>query len=446
MASDKLRVDALVVGGGIAGMQSALDLADQGYQVALVEKEASIGGKMIALSKVFPTLDCCSCITTPKMSAVAHHRNIHLLTYCEVQSIRENGGGFVAQVLKKPRYVNEDLCTGCRQCEYACPIDLPDPFDRGYGAHRAIRVPFSTAVPQIAVLDIENCLLCGKCEQVCPVSAVDFTQTPQQLEIEAGSIVLATGYEVTPRDAKKEYGGGKLPNVIDALFMERLLAPTGPYGHVLRPGDGKEPESIAYVQCAGSRDQTLGVPYCSRVCCMYAIKQAMLISGALPLADVTIYYMDIRTFGKGYEQFYQNAKAMGIEFVKGKVARITEDENQNPIVRVELIDEGSRVVERTHDLVVLSVGMLPRYNPQPLYGVPVADDGFVEVPSPNISPCVTDRPGIFVTGTAAGPMDIVDSIMTAGAAASEAAAYLRARKSASSVSTTTGKERELVYA
>jgi heterodisulfide reductase subunit A len=311
-------------------------------------------------------------------------------------------------------------------------------------------VPFSTAVPQYAVLDIDNCLLCGKCEKVCPVSAVDFTQSGQIFEIEASSIILATGYELTPTDAKKEYGGGQLPNVVDALVMERLLAPTGPYGHVLRPGDGKEPESIAYVQCAGSRDQSLGVEYCSRVCCMYAIKQAMLLSGALPLADITVYYMDIRTFGKGYEQFYQNAQAMGIEFVKGKVARITEDEIQNPLVRVELIDEGSQVVERTHDLVVLSVGILPACNPQSLYGVPVADgDGFVEILSPNISPCVTSRPGIFVAGTAAGPMDIVDSIVMAGAAASEAAAYLQALREPESVGNlrvTADAKREFAHA
>jgi len=421
---DKIQVDALVVGGGIAGMQAALDLADQGNQVALVEKEPSIGGKMIALSKVFPTLDCCSCITTPKMSAVAHHENIQLFTYCEIQSVKENGGGYLSKVLKKPRYVKEDACTGCRQCEYECPITVPNPFDRNLGAYRAIRVPFSTAVPQIAVLDMNNCLVCGKCEKICPADAIDFTQTSEEFEIETTSIVLSTGFEITPRDAKKEYGGGKLHNVIDGLFMERLLAPTGPYGRILRPGDGKEPESIAYVQCAGSRDETLGVEYCSRVCCMYAIKQAMLISGSLPLADITIYYMDIRAFGKGYEQFFQNARAMGVEFIKAKVASIKEDENQNPVVRVELMEEGSRIEERTHDLVVLSVGLLPSYNPELIYGIPVEDDGFVSVPSPNASPCKTNRPGIFVTGTAAGPMDIVDSIVMAGAAASEAAAYI----------------------
>ncbi|MFW6068982.1 MAG: FAD-dependent oxidoreductase [Chloroflexota bacterium] len=424
-----LQVDALVVGGGIAGMQSALDLADQGYQVALVEKEPSIGGTMIALSKVFPTLDCCSCITTPKMSAVAHHPNITLLTYCEVQAVHENRSRFAVEVLKKPRYVDEDECTGCRQCEYACPIDVPSAFDMNLGAHRVIRVPFSTAVPQKAVLDMDYCLLCGKCERVCPDDAIDLSQTPQTFTIDARTILLATGFQLTPVGAKKEYGGGLLPNVVSPLVMERLLAPTGPYGHVIRPSDGKEPESIAYVQCAGSRDKTLGVEYCSRICCMYAIKQAMLLSGALPLADITIYYMDIRTFGKGYDQFYQNARAMGIEFVKGKVARIDEDEDHNPTVRVELIEEGSRVVERAHDMVVLSLGMVPTMDPHAMYQAQAAeDDGFVMTPLPNLAPCVTTRPGVFVTGSAAGPMDIVDSIVMAGAAAAEAAAYLEVSK------------------
>ena len=429
MMQKEIRVDTLVVGGGIAGMQAALDLADQGYQVALVEKEASIGGKMIALSKVFPTLDCCSCITTPKMSAVAHHENIQLFTYCEVQTLAEATGGYAAQILQKPRYVNIDKCTGCRLCEFDCPIDVPNTFDMNLGARRAIRVPFSTAVPQKAVLDIENCILCGKCEKVCPVEAcIDFAQTAQTFTIEAEAIVLATGFELTPTDAKKEYGAGNLLNVVDALTVERLLAPTGPYGHVLRPSDGKEPDSIAYVQCAGSRDNTLGVPYCSRICCMYAIKQAMLLAGALPLADITIYYMDIRTFGKGYEQFYQNARAMGIEFVKGKVARIGEDDSKNPFVRVELIDDGSKVVERPHDLVVLSVGMIPGYDPRPIFQVPIADsDKFIEIPDPNLAPCVTNRPGIFATGTAVGPMDIVDTIVMAGAAAAETAAYLQSK-------------------
>jgi heterodisulfide reductase subunit A len=422
---NELHVDALVVGGGIAGMQSALDLADQGFQVALVEREPSIGGKMITLSKVFPTLDCCSCITTPKMSAVAHHPNIQLFTYCEVQSVDETGEGFDVAILKKPRYVDASKCTGCRQCEYECPITVPSPFDRGLGSYRAIRVPFSTAVPQTAVLDIDNCLLCGKCEKVCPVEAVDFTQQPETFTVQATAVVLATGFELTDLGAKKEYGGGTLQNVIDPLMMERFLAPTGPYGRVLRPGDGMEPTTIAYVQCAGSRDQSLGIEYCSRVCCMYAIKQAMLISGALPLAEITIYYMDIRTFGKGYEQFYQNAKAMGVEFVRGKVASIREDEKHNPVLKVELTEEG-RIVERTHDLVVLSLGMVPYASPRK-FGLLPSSDGFISIPAIDASPCATERPGIFVTGTAGGPMDIVDSIVTASAAASAASAYIRSK-------------------
>jgi heterodisulfide reductase subunit A len=271
---------------------------------------------------------------------------------------------------------------------------------------------------------MDNCILCGKCEKACAANAVDFTQQPEIFEIQAAALIMASGFELTSLGAKKEYGGGVLRNVIDPLMMERFLAPTGPYGRVLRPGDGKEPASIAYVQCAGSRDTTLGVEYCSRVCCMYAIKQAMLISGALPLAEITIYYMDIRTFGKGYEQFYQNAQAMGVEFVRGKVASIHEDEDMNPVVKVELTEEG-RIVERTHDLVVLSLGMLPAPESNRVLNLPLGTDNFIAVPSPNSNPCATDHPGIFVTGTAMGPMDIVDSIVTASAAAASVSAYVR---------------------
>ena len=446
MTENIKRRGALVVGGGIAGMQTALDLADQDYPVYLVEKGPSIGGKMIMLSKVFPTLDCCSCITTPKMSAVAHHPGIMLLTSSEVESVKRMEDGFSVRILQKPRYVDMELCTGCRQCEYVCPVDLPSEFDRNLGAVRAVRVPFSTAVPQKAVVDIDHCILCGKCERACPVDAIDFTQKPESITLDVGTIVLATGYETTPLDAKAEYGAGQFLNVVDGLVMERLLAPTGPYGHVLRPSDGKEPDSIAYVQCAGSRDKTLGVEYCSRICCMYAIKQAMLLSGALPLADITIYYMDIRTFGKGYEQFYQNAKAMGIQFIKAKVAQIHEDDDKNPVLRVELIDEGSQVVEHTHDLVVLSVGMLPGYDPQPVYHVPIASDGFIELSEPNISPTITLEPGIFATGAALGPMDIVDSIICASAAATEASAYLHSRHNGSLTERKVSAELEVLNA
>lgn len=424
MSEKTIKTDALVVGAGIAGLQAALDLADQGFRVVVVEREPSIGGKMIALSKVFPTLDCASCITTPKMAAAAHHEGITFLTYSEVEGINRQGGWFQARVMQKPRYVDERRCIGCRLCEYDCPVLVPHEFEGNLGARKAVYVPFSTAIPQIAVMDSENCMLCGKCQKVCPTGAIDYLQKPEEILIQAQAVILSTGYQLTPMDAKPQYGRGKLPNVIHALQMERLLAPHGPYGRVLRPWDGKIPDSIAFVQCAGSRDRSLGVPYCSRVCCMYAIKQAMLLSGALPLVDITIYYMDIRAFGKGYEQFFQNAQAMGIEFVKAKVARITEDEAHNPVVRVEMVEDGSRVVERSHDMVVLSLGMLPGCRPETFAPVEAAEDGFVHCPFPTIFPVRTDQEGVFVAGTAAGPKDIVDTIVEAGGAAMEAANYL----------------------
>jgi heterodisulfide reductase subunit A len=425
------KADALVVGAGIGGLQAALDLADQGFRVAVVERQPSIGGAMIGLSKVFPTLDCASCITTPKMAAAAHHDNITLLTYTEIDSIDRREGGFVARLTRKPRYVNEDLCIGCRLCEYACNIEMPDPFQGGFSSLRAINIPFANAIPQLALIDLDYCTLCGSCIKACPTEAVDFEQKPEPVEIKVRTVVLTTGWKLTPADAKPQYGGGRIANVLSPLQMERLLAPHGPFGRVLRPADGKVPGSIAYVQCAGSRDATLGVPYCSRVCCMYAIKQAMLLSGAVPLADITIYYMDIRAFGKGYEEFYQNAKAMGIEFIKGKVARITENKDRSVVLRFEKMEENGQVEERTHDMVVLSLGMLPGDDPSRLLPVHIDKNGFVSGPSPKESPCRTGIEGVFAGGTATGPKDIVDTILEAGAAAAEAARYMRTADRAS---------------
>jgi len=426
MPTQTIQFDTVVIGGGIAGLQTALDLADQDYHVAIVEKDATIGGKMIRLSKVFPTLDCASCITTPKMAAAAHHPNITLFTCCDLTSLDGGGGTVTAHVTQRPRYVDPVKCIGCRQCEYNCPVYVPDPEQGGFAARKAIYVPFSNAIPQIALMDVEHCTLCGKCAKVCPTGAVDYFQEPEDFIIKAKSAVLSTGFELTPLETKQQYGNGQIPNVITALQMERLLAPHGPYNRVLRPSDGKEPDSIAFIQCAGSRDKSMGVPYCSRVCCMYAIKQAMLLSGAVPLADITIYYMDIRAFGKGYEQFFQNAQAMGIEFVKAKVARIDPGDDGGVKLHYEAQGSDGGVQTREHDIVVLSLGMVAGWDPEGVCAVSKGSDAFIRTVKPKIAPTVTDMEGVFVAGVAAGPKDIVDTIVEAGAAAMETSKYLTA--------------------
>ena len=420
--------DTLVIGGGIAGLQAALDLADQGFKVAVVEKDASIGGKMIRLSKVFPTLDCASCITTPKMAAAAHHENITLFTYCDLKSLDRQNGLLSARVTQKPRYVDPAKCIGCRQCEYGCPVYVPDAEQGGFSARKAIYIPFSNAVPQLALLDVANCSLCGKCAKICPTQAVDYLEQPADFVIQSKTAILATGFKLTPLDQKEEYGQGRIKNVITSLQMERLLAPHGPFQRVVRPSDGKEPGSIAFVQCAGSRDKSLGIPYCSRVCCMYAIKQAMLLSGALPMADITIYYMDIRAFGKGYEQFFQNARAMGIEFVKAKIAKIKSGENQNVVLSYENQEGDGGLMHREHDLVSLSLGMVPDWNPAGICPVTISQDAFLKNIRPSIAPTLTGLEGVFAAGVALGPKDIVDTIAEAGAAAMEASNYLTALK------------------
>ncbi len=423
IAPAQQKVDALVVGGGIAGLQAALDLADQDYRVLVVEKGPSIGGRMIALSKVFPTLDCASCITTPKMSSASRHPNITLMTDSEVLHVTPgaNGAPSRVKVRKNPRFVDLNLCIGCSLCEYACPVERPDGFEWDLGATKAIAVPFTNAIPPKAVLDPAWCTACGSCATVCPTDAIDFSQRAEEIEIEAGTVVMATGFDLNSKALKPQYNAAQHPNILNPLELERLLAPHGPYGRVLRPSDGKIPDNIAFVLCAGSRDRSIGVPYCSRVCCMYSIKQAMLLSGAVPMAEITIYYMDIRAFGKGYEQFYQNAKAMGIYFTKGKVARIDPTENDNVVLRVESLEDG-RLLENRHDLVILAQGIVPRPDAAGL-GIELAHDGFIQCADP-VAPTRTQGEGVFAAGCVAGPKDIVDSIVEASAAASEAAQHL----------------------
>jgi heterodisulfide reductase subunit A len=427
--SDKF--DVIIFGGGIAGMQSALDLADQDYKVAIIEKDASIGGKMIRLDKVFPTLDCASCITTPKMASVAHHRNISIFTLCELEKLDRIGTDFKARILKKPRYVDQEACIGCRQCEYGCPVMAPDSDQRGLSARKAIYIPFSNAIPQVALLDIESCVLCGKCEKICPTNAVRYFDKEEVLELEAKACILASGYQLLEDFPTRVYGEpAENPNVIDALQLERILAPTGPYMEMLRPGDGKEPESVAFIQCAGSRDETNGVRHCSRVCCMYAIKNSLLIQQELPETRVTIFYIDMRAFGKNYEQFYQNAKKKGIRFVKARPIIHSKGDNESVVLRYEDQEGNGNNLFEEFDMVVMSLAVVPAWNPSKLTGVSISEDDFVKAPYPKVAPTLTDREGIFVAGIASGPKDIVDTIVEAGSAAMETSNYLKSLDSA----------------
>lgn len=426
-----MNYDVMVIGGGIAGEEVAINLANLGYKIIMVEKDYSIGGKMIHLSKVFPTLDCAACITTPKVSETARHENITIFTHSEVKNIeRISGTEFSAELVQHPRYVTND-CTGCSICEDNCPVVVRDEYQFDMVGRKAVFIPFSIASPRIAAIDIENCILCGLCEKVCPADCIDFTQEEEVSTIMVKSVVVATGYDLFDASQIQRYGGGEFKNVVTAMQMERQLVPTRPFNTVLRPKDGKMPDNIAYVLCVGSRDKTVGNPICSQVCCMYSTKQAQLLMGALPMADVTIYYINIRAFGKGFNEFYQQTNDMGVEFIKGKVGRITEKEDGNLIVRYEDIETGI-VKEAEHDLVVLSVGILANTDYQSMFNnkAVLESDPFnyVKQTQELCCPPKTSIEGVFVAGTAAGPMDIPDSILSAGAASAETASYLRAVK------------------
>jgi len=419
--------DALVIGGGIAGGEAALNMANNGFKVLIVEKDLSVGGKMILLSKVFPTLDCSACITTPKVSEISRHDNIDIFTESEVKKITRNADkDFEAEVIRRPRYVIAEDCTGCQLCEQACPVVVSDQYQYDLVGRKAAYIPFSIASPRVAAIDIENCTLCGACEKVCPTKCIDFTQETRRYNIKVKTVVIATGFDLIDPLKMPLLGYGSCKNVITSMQMERQLSPTRPFNTVLRPGDGKVPDKLAYVLCAGSRDVTVGNPICSQICCMYSIKQAQLLMGALPMADVTIYYINIRSFGKGFEEFYEQAKGMGVNFIKGKIGKITEKENGDLVLRYEDINENI-VKEADHDMVILSVGAV--YNPDnagffPEENLTLDQFSFVDQADPLTSPSKTNIEGVFVAGCAAGPMDIPDSILSAGAASSEAISYI----------------------
>ena len=409
-------------------MEAAADLGDMGFKVLLVDREPSIGGKMYLLSKVFPTLDCASCISGTKMSTASHHPNVTLLPYAELKEVmRQEDGRFKARIIEKPRYVDASLCTSCGQCEEVCPIIVPKELDFGLRGRKAIYIPFDTAVPKKAVVDIDNCIYCIQCESTCPAGAIDFRQTPKFHSVRADTMILAVGFSLFPAEKKKEYHFGEFANVLTSMQMDRLLGPTRPFNALARISDGKEPQNIAYALCTGSRDRSLGNPRCSQVCCMYSMKQAQLIMGSLPAANVTLYYMDIRAYGKGFEEFYQQSKAMGVKFVRGKVAKIAERENGDLDVYHEDTEGKGRVEKSTHDLVVLSVGLLPNPGIAEVFKnekLNLDDMGWVALKDEDASAVRTSIEGVFVAGTASGPKDIPDSVLEAAAAASECASYL----------------------
>ncbi len=418
--------DALVIGAGIAGGEAALNLANTGFKVLLVDKDDSIGGKMILLSKVFPTLDCAACITTPKVSEISRHPNITIFTGSKVDNIkRVSENEFTATIYKKPRYVHVEDCTACQKCEEACPVSVSDQYQYGLVGRKAAYIPFSICNPKAAVIDIENCTLCGACEKACPTDCIDFTMEEEQYDLHVRTVVLATGFNLFDPLKMPRYGVGTYKNVLTSMQMERQIAPTRPFHTILRPSDGKMPDKIAYVLCTGSRDASVGNPICSQICCMYSIKQAQLLMGALPMADITIYYLNIRSFGKGFEEFYEQAKGMGVNFVKGKIGKITEKENGNLMLRYEDINAGKLKVAE-HDMVVLSVGALPNTEAKGMFADDLKLDKFEFVGQPDLmaSPAQTSIEGVFVAGTASAPMDIPDAILSAGSASSEAISYL----------------------
>lgn len=440
MVEENIVYDTLVIGGGIAGQETSLNLANMNYKVLLVEKELSIGGKMIQLSKVFPTLDCAACITTPKMSETARNKNISLLLNSTIESIeKDDDGSFSINILKKPRYVRESLCTGCQACENVCPQVINDQFNHDMVGRKAIYIPFDLANPRIATIDIDNCIRCLECVKVCAPKAINFKDKAENISVKAKSIVISTGFTPFNAECKPDYGFNTFPNVIDSLQMDRLIAPTRPYNNILRPSDGKIPDNIAYVLCTGSRDSSIenfscgaacgNNPICSQICCMYSIKQAQLLMGALPLADITIYYIDIRAFGKGYEEFYSQSKSMGVNFIKGKVAKIKEkdDGSKDLILRYEDITNGI-YKEAKHDMVVLSVGVLANPEISSKFvneKIELDDFNFVKQTDELLQPSATSIKGVFVAGAASGPKDIPDSILSAGCAAAEVATYLK---------------------
>jgi len=422
----KIDSSVLVVGGGIAGMQASLDLASRGLKVYLVERSPSIGGRMAQLDKTFPTMDCSICIVAPKMIDCLRHPNIALLTYCEVKAVDQSGGNFAVQILRKPRFVSEEKCTGCGICAQHCPVEIPSEFDMGLGIRKAIYIPLPQAVPLKYTIDEEHCLKCGLCQRVCGTGAVDLNQKPETITLNVGAIILATGFELFDVRTKSEYGYGRHRNVLISLEFERLLSASGPTGgHLLRLSDGRIPRRIAFIQCVGSRSLKGGVPFCSTACCMYATKEAILIREHEPECEVTIFYNELRVFGKGYQDFVNKAKDhWGVNYVRGLPGEIVEDPKTGDLTlwyedTRENVTRGIEV-----DMVVLCPALIPRATSKELsalLGLELDEYGFFKAKDPLFAPVDTNIPRIFICGYCQSPKDIPESVGQASAAASRAA-------------------------
>lgn len=427
----------LVIGGGISGIQASLDLADRGFKVYLVEKSSTIGGRMAQLDKTFPTLDCSICILAPKMIDCSGHPNIELLTYSEVTEGKGSAGNFTIKVLKKARYVDEKKCTGCGSCVEVCPVKVPNEWNEGLDQRRAIYISFPQAVPRVATIDEAACLkikyekpgkpVCGKCLEACKAGVINFHMKPETIDLSVGAIIIANGFELFDAKGIGEYGYGRYKNVLTSLEFERLVCATGPTGgHLVRLSDNRVPKRIVFIQCVGSRSlQEDEIPYCSSVCCTYAVKEAILIKEHEPECDVYIFYKDLRAFGKGFQEFVNRAeKEWGVKYIKGCPSEIEEDPQTGELVfRYEDVIKGE-IEEMTADLVVLCPALLPRRDNKKIaeiLKVELDEYGFFKSKDALFAPVGTNVPGIFMCGYCQGPKDIPESVAQASGAAARVA-------------------------
>ena len=417
--------NTLVIGAGIAGIQASLDIANSEHRVYLVEKTPSIGGHMIQLDKTFPTLDCSACILTPKMAAVGQHPYIELLSYSEIVEVSGYIGNFKVKINKKSRYVDESRCTGCGLCFEECPIRMKDEFEFGLSERKAIYIPFPQAVPNKAVIDKDGCIECGACQRVCEAKAIDFGIEDEVIEVEIGSIIVATGYDSFDPSVIDEYGYGKYDNVMTGMEFERISSATGPTGGQILLKNGQSPQSVAIVHCVGSRDHNYH-DYCSKVCCMYGLKFAHLIKEKTD-ADVYEMYIDMRCFGKGGEEFYKRLSEEGVNFIRGKVTRVTDrtennDEKDKLIVVTEDTLLGS-MLRIPVDLVILCTAIESRSDTEQLgrlLTIGRSADGFFMERHIKLAPVSTPSDGIFIVGCCQGPKDIPYTVSQASAGAAQA--------------------------